>query len=41
VGSDVAKARALLERSEHACLVANSLRGTRTLEMEVMEATRG
>jgi organic hydroperoxide reductase OsmC/OhrA len=31
-GSDVAKARELLERAEHGCLIANSLRGTRTLE---------
>jgi len=36
-GSDVAKARALLERAEHNCLIANSLRGTRTLELEVLE----
>ncbi len=27
--SDIAKARKLMERAEHHCLVANSLRGTR------------
>lgn len=36
VGSDVAKARELLERAEHGCLIANSLRGTRTLEAQVV-----
>ncbi len=40
-GADVDKARALLERAEHGCLVANSLRGTRTLEMEVLTAPSG
>jgi organic hydroperoxide reductase OsmC/OhrA len=39
-GADVAKARALLERAEQGCLIANSLRGTRTLESEVIEAPR-
>jgi organic hydroperoxide reductase OsmC/OhrA len=39
-GSDVAKARSLLERAEQGCLVANSLNGTRTLEVEVVEAAR-
>jgi organic hydroperoxide reductase OsmC/OhrA len=39
-GSDSAKARALLERAEHNCLIANSLRGTRTLELEVLEESR-
>lgn len=39
-GSDTAKARSLLERAEHSCLVANSLRGTRTLEAEVVEELR-
>jgi hypothetical protein len=34
-GTDQVKARALLERAEHSCLVANSLRGNRTLEAEV------
>ena len=37
-GGDVAKARELLERAEHGCLIANSLRGTRTLEAEVVVA---
>lgn len=36
-GSDVSKARSLLERAEQGCLVANSLRGTRALETEVLE----
>ena len=36
--ADVAKARKLLERVEQTCLVSNSLRGTRTLEMEVTVA---
>jgi len=36
VGSDVAKARELLERAEHGCLIANSLRGSRTIEAEVV-----
>ena len=35
VGSDVDKGRALLERAEHGCLVANSLKGARTLEARV------
>jgi len=38
-GSDAAKARELLERAEHGCLIANSLRGTRMLEMEVLLAS--
>ncbi len=38
VGSDAAKARELLERAEHGCLIANSLRGTRTLEAQVVTA---
>ena len=38
-GSDVAKARSLLERAEHGCLVANSLLGARTLDAEIVEAT--
>jgi len=36
VGSDTTKARELLERAEHGCLIANSLRGTRTLEAQVI-----
>lgn len=35
---DVARARALLERAEHGCLIANSLRGARTLETQVIVA---
>ena len=37
-GSDVAKARELLERAEHGCLIANSLRGARTLTLQVSVA---
>ena len=37
-GADAAKARALLERAEHGCLVANSLRGARTLEPQIIVA---
>ena len=36
-GTDVAKARSLLERAEHGCLIANSLLGARSLEMEVVD----
>ena len=32
---DIAKARTLLERAEHGCLIANSLRGERTLYAQV------
>jgi len=35
-GADAAKAKQLLERAEHGCLVANSLRGTRTLDARVV-----
>jgi len=35
-GTDVGKARELLERAEHGCLIANSVRGTRSLEAEVV-----
>ena len=34
-GADHAKARALLSRAERACLISNSLRGERTLSIEV------
>ncbi|MGA7824005.1 MAG: OsmC family protein, partial [Steroidobacteraceae bacterium] len=34
-GSDPATARRLLEQAEHGCLIANSLRGARTLEIKV------
>lgn len=36
-GADLARARDLLERAEHGCLVANSLRGERSLEATVQE----
>jgi hypothetical protein len=39
-GADIAKARSLLDRAEHGCLVANSLVGARTLEIEVLEAPK-
>lgn len=35
-GADMNKARLLLSRAEHGCLVANSLRGERTLSSEVV-----
>lgn len=38
-GSDHDKARRLLERAEHGCLISNSLQGTRTIETEVVSAT--
>lgn len=38
LGADRAKARLLLARAEHACLIANSLRGERTLSTEVVSA---
>ena len=34
--ADTAKARELLEQAERGCLVSNSLRGSRTLESEVL-----
>ena len=40
-GSDSAKARDLLERAEHGCLIANSLLGTRTLEVKIIETENG
>lgn len=33
--SDIGKARALLERAEHGCLIANSLRAERSLDAHV------
>ncbi|MGA8708337.1 MAG: OsmC family protein [Steroidobacteraceae bacterium] len=36
-GSDSAKAQELLQRAEKACLVANSLRGERHLQAEIVE----
>jgi len=38
-GTDHAKARDLLERAEKICLVANSLRGERILEVQLLEAS--
>lgn len=38
-GTDHAKARELLKRAEKVCLVANSLRGERTLEVQLLEAS--
>jgi hypothetical protein len=38
-GTDSAKARELPERAEHGCLVANSLRGTRSLDSKVVQAS--
>jgi len=35
-GADAAKARQLLEKAEHLCLIANSLRGARTLQVAVV-----
>lgn len=35
-GVDHDKARGLLERAEHGCLIANSLQGTRTLEIQLV-----
>jgi len=35
-GSDVDRARELLERAEHGCLIANSVRGSRMLQSEVI-----
>jgi organic hydroperoxide reductase OsmC/OhrA len=40
-GADTAKAKQLLERAEHGCLVANSLRGTRTLDARVVTTPDG
>lgn len=37
-GADAARARGLLERAESACLVSNSLRGARTLEVEIVQS---
>jgi len=39
-GTDEAKARQQLERAEHVCLIANSLRGERRLEARIVAATR-
>jgi peroxiredoxin-like protein len=37
-GTDTAKARQLLEKAEHGCLVSNSVNGARELQTEVIEA---
>jgi len=37
-GGDAARARQLLEKSEHGCLVSNSLRGERVLVAEIIHA---
>jgi organic hydroperoxide reductase OsmC/OhrA len=37
VGTDIKKARKLLEQAEHGCLVANTLRGERHLEAQIIE----
>jgi organic hydroperoxide reductase OsmC/OhrA len=37
-GADRAKATQLLERAEQVCLVANSLKGTRAIEVEIAES---
>jgi organic hydroperoxide reductase OsmC/OhrA len=34
--TDAVKARELLERAEHGCLIANSVRGSRSLEAQVI-----
>jgi len=38
-GADRAKAQELMERAEKTCLVANSLRGERHLEAQIVETT--
>jgi organic hydroperoxide reductase OsmC/OhrA len=35
-GTDAAKARELLERAEHGCLISNSLRGARVLDARII-----
>jgi organic hydroperoxide reductase OsmC/OhrA len=37
-GTDQTRARQLLEKAEHVCLVANSLRGERLLEVSIVTA---
>jgi organic hydroperoxide reductase OsmC/OhrA len=36
LGTDAARARELLERAEHGCLIANSVRGSRSLDAQVI-----
>jgi organic hydroperoxide reductase OsmC/OhrA len=38
-GFDAAKARRLLDKAEHLCLISNSLRGKRTLVAEVLHSS--
>ncbi|HYL00680.1 MAG TPA: OsmC family protein [Steroidobacteraceae bacterium] len=38
-GADPATARELLERAEHGCLIANSVRGSRALEAQISVAS--
>jgi organic hydroperoxide reductase OsmC/OhrA len=40
-GADAEKAKQLLEKAEHGCLVANSLRGARTLEASIVTTPGG
>jgi organic hydroperoxide reductase OsmC/OhrA len=40
-GSDETAARRVLERAEHGCLIANSLRGTRSLEPTIVISEAG
>jgi organic hydroperoxide reductase OsmC/OhrA len=36
-GTDSERAQLLLEKAEHTCLIANSLRAARTLEVRITE----
>lgn len=40
-GADAAKAKRLLKKTDQVCLIANSLRGERTLEARVIAASAG
>lgn len=40
-GADMAKANHLLERAEHLCLIANSLRAARKLEVSIVTTNDG
>lgn len=40
-GADPTQAKHLLEKAEHGCLVANSLRGTRTLDARIVSGAEG
>lgn len=37
-GTDISKARRLLNRAEYGCLIANSLRGVQTLSVDIISA---